>query len=123
MELIKPNYTARWIYPFPEEPETGLLMRKMTDAEVNRIYDRHKYNPGTKGATVTKAAAVLVDMIDATVEGWKGFTQDGVELPCTRENKLLMLEQPMQDAEGEKSTVWNVASAKFVALQEADTKN
>ena len=123
MELKKPDYTARWVFPFPDEPETGVQMRKLTDAEVNRIYDRNKYVPGSKGATVSKASAVLNEMICASVQDWKGFTQDGVALECTDTNKILMLEQPMVGEDGERTSVWAVINEKFAKLQEADLKN
>ncbi len=123
MELKQPNYSARWIFPFPDEPETGVLMRKLTDAEVNRIYDKHKYVPGSKQATVSKASAVLSEMICASVQEWKGFTQGGVTLDCTDANKMLMLEQPMLNSDGEKTSVWAVINEKFGEAQESDLKN
>jgi len=123
MELLKPNYSSRWVFPFPDEPETGVLVRKLTDAEVNRIYDRNKYIPGSPKATVAKASAVLQEMICASVEDWKGFTQDGQPLPCTNENKLLMLERSVTDDEGDKTTIWGLVNQKFAKLQEDDLKN
>lgn len=123
MELLAPNFTARWVYPFPEEPETGVQLRKLSDAEVNRIYDKHKYIPGAKTATVSRAAMVVSEMICSSVQDWKGFTQNKVALPCDDANKLLMLEKTMIDEDGEKSTVWNVVQSKFAKMQEEDSKN
>ncbi len=96
---------------------------KLSDAESNRIYDRNKYMPGAKGATMDRASKVAREYVQARVVDWGGFTHKGVEVPCTNENKLMLLDTMGLDADGEKTNLWRILSDKFDALEDADAKN
>lgn len=113
----------RRIYPFDNEPETWIEMQKLPDAVVNRIYDREKYMPGSKTATMTKATAVVRSLICDSITDWNGFSDGSKPMPCTSENKLMLLDVETLNSEGEKSTLWALLQEKFAKLEEEDAKN
>lgn len=114
---------ARRIYPFDAEPETWVDMITLADSTVNRIYDRHKYMPGQKGATMSRATLVLNDVVCETVSDWNGFTSKGVPIPCDNETKLMLLDAVATNLEGEPVSLWVLLCEKKKALEEADAKN
>ena len=129
MELKKPSFTERWIFPLESEPETGVLIKKLSDAETNRIFDRNQYMPGSKGMTMAKTQKVLEDVVRASVRDWKGFQQDGVDIPCNDETKTLLLDATVEDGSVDENgkpirpTLWSLVNKKFGELEEADRKN
>lgn len=67
------------------DPEVSYQLRVIT-REVNReIANRHKPTIVGREADLD---AMLDDLIDYALVSWSGFVADGVQAPCTRENKL-----------------------------------
>jgi hypothetical protein len=124
LELVKPDTTtARRVFPFDGDEDTWVEIRKLSDAETNRIYDRNKFLPNSKTATMTKASQVLKEVVDSSVVGWNNFTIKSQPLPCTAEFKMLLLDTLVPGPEGDKVSLWSVINDKFAALEEADRKN
>ena len=72
---------------------------------------------------MAKATSVLKAIVVESVSDWSGIEANGGALPCTAENKLLLLETTADNADGEKSTFWAVLNEKFAAMEEAEAKN
>ena len=102
-----------------------MAVRKLSDAETYRIYDRNKFMPGVADkATMASAAKVMQQIVQSSVTEWKGFTDEtGIDLPCTDENKLLLIDTILDGEEGEKTTLWHVIAKKFGDEEEAERKN
>jgi hypothetical protein len=125
LELRIPDTkTARWIYPFADDPEAGLFMRRLSEAETNRIFDRNGYFPGAaKGQTMDKVTKVHHEIVNMSIEDWKGIKLNGQDLPCTQANKETFLTALMRNADGERVGIWTIVNDAFDATLEEDLKN
>ncbi len=123
MNLTPASTDTRRIFPIDGDTETWVDIRDLADAESNRIYDRNKYMPGSKSANMTKATAVLHEVVQESVTDWGGFTLKNEPVPCTNENKLMLLETVVTGSDGERTTLWAAIMEKFSKLKEADAKN
>jgi len=123
VELVKPEYRVRTIHPFPEtDPDFAIEMRKLSSSEMNRIYDRHGYNPGNK-QTMGKLEKVLRDMACTAIVRVKGATQNGAPLdPEADETKLLLLEVPVE-VDGETKSLWDYVGALAAEEEKREAKN
>jgi hypothetical protein len=123
----KAKESTRWVYPVEADPEFGVEVRQLSDAESSRIMDKAKYFPlNDRMATMGKLNTVIKDTIIARVVSWSGVNdpETHAEMPCTDANKLLLLDATVEDAEtGEKTSLWLVIAKKFDADREEEEKN
>lgn len=126
MQLVKREVRTRTIYPIPEVDENfAVELRNPSDAERNRIFDRHRYIPNhEKRGGMGIFAKVLRDLVLASVIRVDGATGgDGVSLdPTADETKLLLLDVDVE-ADGERKSLWVICQEKAAEADRADEKN
>lgn len=76
------------------DPDTVYVLRQLPPAESREIAKRHTTTPinqrtGRREEQVD-LNAVAEDLLDAALVEWRGVLANGLDAPCTRENKLLL---------------------------------
>jgi len=127
LQLVAPKRTTRTIVPFPDtHPDFSVSVRRLSEAETTRIYDRHGYIPNhEKRGGMGRFVKVLRDIILATVERVDGATgADGAALePKADETKLLLSETEVETGEGERKTLWQIIQEMMIEAERGDEKN
>lgn len=129
MDLVKLNPgKVRRVYLFPEDLYPGMAEEWDTWVEIvelgesaNAIYDKHRYMPGRKDATMQKADRVLRDVVVAAIAAWNGITYEGRAVPCTEEWKARLLDTPVI-LDGERTSMWAHAQTRYIEEVDAERK-
>lgn len=118
---------TKWVQPFEDNP-FRVQLRRLSEEETNRVFDRHKILPNSPKNSMAKFSAVTRDMMLDAVLAWESpETTPLGNVPCDRENKLRMTKvMVVHDGdEGEEVTesLWAIVSRKFNDEEEAELKN
>lgn len=128
----EPDETVtRWVQPFESVPEFKVEMRRVSEQEQTRIFDKHKFFPGFGGKqTMARGNAVLRETFIASVVSWEGVSlvlRDLTEpVPCTDETKsrlAAVVVEEVVDGEPVQKRMSAVLTEKFADMEANDAKN
>lgn len=95
------------------DPATSYTLRKMTPLTQRQIIKKNTKAGNYKRGETIDSYGVMDDQLDHVLIAWTGVTLDGRDVPCTRENKLLL------DAYRIQKLLERALVADVVALEDA----
>jgi hypothetical protein len=120
---------TRWVQPFESVPEFKVEMRRLSEAESNRMYDRHGVFPGSPKQSMTRWSGLMRDIFAASVVSWEGAEKvigQDEKLLCNDETKkriaTVMVERD-EDGEKTRTALSQILVQKFSEMEAGDAKN
>lgn len=128
---------SKWVQPF-EDNAFRAYMRRVTEAETNRIFDQAKIYPGSQKNSMTKLSRVSDALMLASVTEWEHpeavnlyeLDSDGkptaTPAPCNDDNKARLdkiIVDYERDGEEVAESLYSILVRKFNETTEEVAKN
>jgi hypothetical protein len=117
---------SKWVKPFEDVP-FRVHIRRLTDHETNRIFDKNKIYPGSPKNSMVKLEAASREMLFASVIEWEHPESTPLgDVPCDEPNKARLQNITVtydRDSEEVQETLFAVLSRAFNEEASAEAKN
>lgn len=117
------------VKPLPDtHPEVEVTLVRLTTAEVQDVWTQCGIRPDPKLQTWAQWTKATKIIIRREVKSWKGFTENGKELPCNDQTKMRLLDRMLritnvETGEEMRRPLWRLINDALDKTDEEEEKN